>query len=310
MKNNKNSIEDLKNQYDSIKIPEEELQKAMQDSIIRAEAKESKRKNRNRWIHSVGISAAAALVLLTISINTMPVVADSLEEIPGLGKLVSILNFNHGDAQGGIITDGSDISVINVVKNKNKDHIIIHFAQNGTDQSQASSYKINYSETPYTMTFSIGGARKISAEQDFENLKKSTLIQDAYKIITLDDSMQRFSITFRKPVLYEVKEYKEPAQLVVTITEDQPKEKMSVYSVRTASYPFGETLGIVDEMLMDQPGRRILKDQNGTFCVEVACFTNEADANNKLKELKERMGPDTMFIIEKRNAEDIPKEIK
>ena len=61
--------------------------------------------------------------------------------------------------------------------------------------------------------------------------------------------MIRFNVVFNTPVKYEVKEYKEPAQVVVTLTKDKNAVDKPLYSVRTASYPNGETIGIMEEMI-------------------------------------------------------------
>lgn len=97
--------------------------------------------------------------------------------------------------------------------------------------------------------------RKLDAEKDFGELKKSKYIKDVYRIITLDDSAVRFNVVFNQPVKYEVVEYKEPAQVVVTLSNGQEKDE-PVYSVRSASYPMGEELGILEELIFNEDDRR------------------------------------------------------
>ena len=143
--------------------------------------------------------------------------ARSLEGIPGLGTLVKVLQFNKGTATGGEVTD------------------------------TAAHFKVDYKNNPSTMTFTINGARALSGEKDFKTIKKSSYVSDVYKNMILDDSAVKFTIVFNKPVKYEVMEYKNPAHIAVTLSEDKNEIAKTVYSVRTSSYGFGEILGQIEE---------------------------------------------------------------
>ncbi|MDD2401910.1 MAG: hypothetical protein PHD60_06910 [Clostridia bacterium] len=160
------------------------------------------------------------------------------------------------------------------------------------------------------MNFTVSGARSLSAEKDFAMLKESKLVADAYKLITLDDSMVRFTVIFNKPVVYEAKEYQDPAQLVVILKEDKGALlHQTVYSVRTASYLRGASIGMLEEQLMGVEGIRVLKDDNGTFLIEVGYFTTELEAQTRFEELSRIYGKNLQLRIEKRNLNDIPEKI-
>ncbi|MEB9893646.1 hypothetical protein P4K96_08820 [Bacillus cereus] len=60
------------------------------------------------------------------------------------------------------------------------------------------------------MNFTVNGVRYLD-EESFNELKKSDLVADAYRIIALDDSSYRFVLEFRKPMKYEMQEYSDPA---------------------------------------------------------------------------------------------------
>ncbi|MBU5440384.1 DUF4179 domain-containing protein [Tissierella sp. MSJ-40] len=300
-------LKELKKEYDKIEIPnniDDYIEKAIERGSV--EMQMSKRKN--KWVKWVG-SAAAVFTIFTISINTIPAVANTMIDIPGIGKLVQVLKFEKGSGIGGNITDGTDVNFIALNKDKDIENIVINFSKEDKIEDLASHFKVDYSEYPYTLTFTISGARKFSAEKDLKELKNSNIIKDAYSLITLDDSMIRFSITLNEAVDYEVKEYKEPGQVVVTLRPGEQKDNKRIYSIRSKSYEFGETLGIMEEELYELEGLRILKDQNGTFIVEAGYFDTLKKAENKKEELEKEYESISEFVIEEREIKDIPKQI-
>ncbi|WP_019910643.1 hypothetical protein [Paenibacillus sp. HW567] len=169
------------------------------------------------------------LISFTISINSLPAFAESLEQVPVLGKLVEVLQFTGGSAGGGTIQDGADVKFITLKTRGESDQLVLDFASPDEGQTMASSYNVKFTEYPYTMMVTVSGARKFSAARDLETLKNSRYVRDAYPLITLDDSAIRFNITFKEPVAYEVKEYKDPAQVVITLKPGKERAETSVY---------------------------------------------------------------------------------
>jgi hypothetical protein len=104
----------------------------------------------------------AVFTIFTISINTIPTFARSLEGIPGLGNLVKVLQFNKGTATGGEITDGVDANSITLNQNGNTETIVINFTNNNEFTDTAANFKVDYKNNPSTMTFTINGARALS----------------------------------------------------------------------------------------------------------------------------------------------------
>ncbi|MFF2911185.1 DUF4179 domain-containing protein [Paenibacillus sp. NPDC057934] len=300
-------LEVMHRAYNDIEIPQE-LSAATRMGIERG--KQQRRKNRVvrrslKW----GSSAAAVLISFTISVNTMPAFAGSLEQVPVLGKLVEVLQFTHGSAGGGTIQDGVDVDFIALKTQGERDQLILNFANPDEDQTLASSYNVKFTEYPYTMTISVSGARKFSAAKDLETLKASRFVEDAYPLITLDDSAIRFSVTFKEPVSYEVKEYKDPAQVVITLKQGAGDQKQPVYSLRTPSQPAGETLAIAEEMLFGVEGLRMLKDQKGLFLVEAGYYPTEEAAQEAMKQIQTEHGYAEPLIVEKRMAVELPQSI-
>ncbi|OWZ84436.1 DUF4179 domain-containing protein [Natranaerobius trueperi] len=290
--------------YNSIDIPEE-----IDDYLMKGVEKGMHEKARkNHKIKKIGISVAASVMLLfTVSINTMPTFANAMHDIPVAGQLVRVLHFSEEPQEGGKITDGSDVEFISLVEKDDKEHIVINFSQDLKEEEFASHYEIDHSEYPHTLDFKISGVREFSAEDEFEKMKDGNMIKDIYRQMTLDDSMVRFSITMDKPFSYQVTEYKEPGQLVVTLEEKQESKEDAIYSIRSESYPHGEKIGIVEEQIFSLDNRRMLKDEDGEFLIEVDQFNSKEKAEEKKNSLTEEYPVVSDFVIEKRGTSDIPK---
>jgi hypothetical protein len=105
-----------------------------------------------------------------------------------------------------------------------------------------------------------------------------------------------------------VKEYKEPAQVVITISPKKvsPEKQQPVYSVRTASVSFGETLGVMEEALLVGDNMRVLKDNQGGYFVEAGYYRTEAEAQEKMKQLKDEFGVVEPLFVEQRGYLELP----
>jgi hypothetical protein len=290
----------LKKDYDEIEIPDE-LYFAVRMGIERGKKHMAKNKTKNTYLKAIA-GVAAALVILTAGVNVSPAFADALDNIPVVGSLVKVLQFNNGKASGGEITDGTDISGIDTAKDGEFEKIIMKFSQGGNVQENVGAFKVRYDENPYTMTFEIGGARRFSAQENFAKILENKYVKDIYQIITLDDSLIRFVVEFKGPVEYKVEEMKDPASIVISLKEDKDYVEKTSFSLRTESYPYGETLGILEEKFMFDNETRILKDDNGLYFVEINCFDTKDMAEKKLAEL----GTDTKLFVEERTAVNAP----
>lgn len=302
-------LERLQQAYNEIEIPKE-LSFASRKGIERGKQYKQNSGSAKRGLKWAGSAAAAILITFTVGVNAVPALASSLDDIPVLGKLVSVLKFTEGSAGGGTIQDGVDVNFISVKQLGNSDQLILNFANPDASEQSASSYNVKFTDNPSTMTITVSGARRFSAAKDLEILKSSRYVQDAYPLITLDDSTIRFNVTFKEPMDYEVKEYKEPAQVAITIKEKGEEVKVaSIYSLRTVSQPSGESLGIAEEMLYGLENVRILKDQQGLFLVEAGYFNSEKEALAQLQLIQTEYGVGDLLIVEERSTQQIPESI-
>ncbi|GMQ61702.1 hypothetical protein [Vallitalea maricola] len=304
---NKNSLFELKKDYDGIQIPTE-LNDNIQAGIERGRSQMNKNnKNTKNTLLKICASFAVALTLVTAGINMSSSFAKFLQDIPYVGNLVKVLQFNNGKSGGGSITDGTDISDIDSFEKDGYENIIINFSQDDGLQENVGAYKVSYNENPYTMTFEIGGARAFSAEENFEKLLENKYVKDVYKIITLDDSMIRFVIEFNGPVEYKVEERKSPASIIVGLKEDKDYQEKKTYSLRTQSYEYGAALGSLEEGFIGDYEPRILKDENGLFFVEISSFATKEEAEKQLAELAKSIN--TELLVEERTGIENPQSI-
>ncbi|AFS77615.1 hypothetical protein Curi_c05400 [Gottschalkia acidurici 9a] len=307
----KNSVDDLKRTYSDIKIPDN-LDETINRAISKGENDMKKNtRNKKRIVNGL-VSVAASIGIFTLGINVSPSFAHSLEDIPVLGTLVNILQFNNGKSQGGKVTDGIDVNFISLDQENKSDIITINFSGFDKESEQiAPHFNVDYKKAPYTMEFSISGARGFSAKEYFEELKKSKYIKDVYELITLDDSQQRFNIVFNQPVNFKVEEYKNPAYVQIKISENTEKViEQKLYSIRTSSYEQGEEFASLEEVLFEIENLRVLKDNKGTYLYELGQYSSDEEAKTKLKDYQNILKDNGKLYIEERNLNQIPKNMK
>lgn len=298
-------LEPLKEAYTDIKIPEG-LEMAISKGIEQGKKEYKMGKMKTPWVKGIAYAAAVG-ILFTASINLSPAFADQLKTLPVIGEIVKVLQFTDGKASGGQRTDGTDVSLVDLNAQGEKENLTIHFEQGGASQSLAGAYELHYNEKPYTMTFAISGARMMSAAEDFEQLKASRYVKSVYPIITLDDSMVRFMVEFKGPIQYEVTEVKEPASLVLQIREGQESEssKSMGYAIVSEQMPQGEGMAMLEEIFrMDFDGMRVLpvKENAELYYMEMGQFETESDALQKMESINTLLQDQglTLKIVERK----------
>lgn len=288
---------DLKNEYMETNTPKE-IYGAIEMGMKRGRENMGKRK-----LNIIKLCASLILIfsMFTGALNLSSSFAETVSELPVIGNLVKVLVFVDGKSAGGEMTDGTDVEKVDVVEKVETDDIIISFLN---DDNNTGLYKVKYENNPSTMTFDIGGARRFSASENFDEILASKHVKDIYTLMTLDDSLIRFVIEFNKPVIYEVKEVSNPARLVISVKEDVDFIYDNIYSIRTNSYHYGEQIGIVEENYMRTFNTRMLKDFEGMYFVELFSFDNKEDALVKLGELN-----DEKLLVEERFGNESPSNI-
>jgi hypothetical protein len=297
-------MSDYKNEYLEIEIPSE-ISTAIMEGIERGKKEMSQNNNTRNKVLKICASLVLTTSLLTGVINVSPAFADTLKNIPVIGNIVKVLQFTDGKAEGGVITDGTDISGIEIVEEINYEEIVIEFSNDGENQDNVGAYNVTQAEYPNTLTFEIGGARRFTAMEDFKKLNESQYVEEIYTLMTMDDSMMRFVVVFNAPVDCEITETKTPASLVIRISEKELLNQQDMYIVRTESIPKGEAFGILEEEYAREYDTRVLKDDNGWFIIELNSFDNKEAAEAFVAAYSK--SSDKLLIVEKRLSNEIPK---
>lgn len=269
----KETDDTLKEMYADIEVAAE-LDKVINNAISRAERQRRRTSRQRRAM----LGFAALFACFAISINTIPAFAAFMGELPGVGRIVNILRLNNDTAGGGEITDGQQVGPI-IVENET---LTIFFSE-GMPNSVLPWYQATYKEYPYSLVLELGGVRSLFADGQLPSFAGSDLIDDMYRLITLDDSAQRYVITFSQAVDVEVRELANQAALQIAVSPAVASASEPVYAVRTASVSFGEHVGYMEEMLFhaldfQTETLRMLRDIEGTYFVEAAYFGSESEA--------------------------------
>ncbi|GKV56604.1 hypothetical protein NCCP2222_25510 [Sporosarcina sp. NCCP-2222] len=210
------------------------------------------------------------------------------------GNLVKEVSFDDGKGSGGAITDNVNIRTITLEKDEHVEHIHIGFTQRSDASTQkpqlvAPYFNVNVQENPYTMSFTMHGVRAFDA-RDFTALQKSDLVEDAYWVMTHDDSAWRFVIVFNSPVHYQIHEYADPAEVVVSILPLPFEEKNDpFYTIRTDAYPLGHELGNMEERVYEEEGIRYLRESGDPFNTEESSFYMELGTYETIEEAEAKL---------------------
>jgi len=321
------NIDELKANYDEIPIPEN-LDLFIHRAIKRGRTT-MKTKKRNVVYFKALSSIAAALMIFTLAINASPAFASSVKDLPGGETIVRLLTFVGDTAVGGEVKDGQDIRDIQVEKHPkesvkgpdktddekvNYETLTVDLYQGAEAAAVAGHFTVTQKTHPYSIEVGLAGVRAFSAAENFPDLSKMKLFDSIYRLITLDDSAHRFVVTFKKPVSIEVSEQQNPARLIIKVRKDKEAVKTTpMYSLRTSSLPFGEVVGVAENIMRFELGSedaRLLMDDSGLYLAEEGLYATKAEAEARMAELKQYEHFLYEMHIEKRKSGSKPGTIE
>ncbi|MCF7757241.1 hypothetical protein KQ941_22675 [Paenibacillus xylanexedens] len=280
-----------KDRYENIEIPAQ-----LTDVIHHAQKRATARKNSSRMIHYASVIAACAAFLFVVNI---PSVANAMSKIPVVGSIVQVLQF--GD--GGKVTDG-----VTVGSEATENTLKINFSTDEQDQTNdAPHYNVVHKEAPNRILFTFSGARYMDIEKVKADFMTQPLVKDVYGSMILDDSSVGFVVVLKEGVQYAVTEFKNPGYLEVKLTSDgKPVTPRKVYSLRTESMPFGESMGIIKESYPDED-ISFLKTSTGEFTAVIGEYLTAEEAEQKLKELAQQPDYHEEFYVDSWMSNENPK---
>ncbi|MBS3977581.1 MAG: hypothetical protein KGZ75_12840 [Syntrophomonadaceae bacterium] len=307
----KNSIDELKAIYNNTLIPEE-LDLVVKKAIKKGEITMRKQKRKTGYFKIVG-SFVAALFLFVVAVNASPAFANSVKLLPGGEAIVRLLSFFGDTAAGGKITDGQDIKDVAVEQKPEYETLTVELYQGTEAAVTAGHFTVTRKTHPYSIEVGLAGVRAFSAASAFPDLTGMKLFDNIYRLITLDDSAHRFVVTFKKPVLVEVSEQKNPARIIIKVREDNAAAPLApMYSLRTASFPFGEVVGVAENILtseLNSENARLIMDRSGRYLAEEGLYLTKAEAEARKAEIKQYEHFTYEMHIEKREPGAVPELI-
>jgi len=315
-------LDELKAAYTNTPIPSE-LNAVVNNAIGRGTIHMRNRKRKSNYLKLLG-AAAAGFLVFAIALNTSSAFADNVSRLPGGETVVRLLTFVGELAMGGAITDGQDIRYIRAERRRRAEceSIVVGFTAGfdftqvtpgGEPAGTAGHFTVTRNTHPNSIVVHVAGVRGFTAAQNLPDLSRMQLLGSIYRIVTLDDSAHRFVVTFNRPVTVEVSEQRNPARIIIRVREDQQAAELPVmYSLRTASMPWGEGVGSAEELLKFTHGSseaRILRDATGLYFAEEGLYATRAEAEARLSELKNSFTWLALHI-EQRDAAETPKSMK
>ncbi len=221
---------------------------------------------------------------------------------------------------GGQPADGNDLYNIKFGKHDDFERLVLDIHKWVADANAGSKgqgphaatpglFWVDYEAYPFRLVFQLEGIRWRSAK--FPDFSGSDYISGMYSIHSLDWGNERFVVTLKKPIKFEAFELRNPARVVVDIKGGNKtvKDFPPVYSLRTPSVKYKwEKLFDLEEILTsrtaDFTAKKVLKSSDNKYLIEEGCYKTRKEALKRKKILAKE---GIILVIEKRNADDIPK---
>lgn len=149
---------------------------------------------------------------------------------------------------------------------------------------------------PNRLMINLVGVRDIDFDSLSESLLETSAVQDAYRMMVLDDSRFGVVIVLNPGWSCEVSEYTDPGALMLSFKEDAgAEEEGAVYYLRTEAMPYTEELGLLcEEYHAESPTQ--LKTLGGEYIVTLGQYGSESEALEALDALNSKYGDHGLFV--------------
>ena len=259
------------------------------------------------------------IFILILLLTVIPATSESQTIKEPVGK--KNIYLDSGKVKGGQGTDGKDLYSIKFGKHDTFERLVLIIHELTTDENlvpkgdsppaaKPGLFWVTYEAYPFRLVFQLEGIRTRSAS--FPDFSGSEYISYMYRIHPLDWGNERFAVTFKKPIKFEVFELHNPARIVVDIKGgDKPAEDFSpVFSLRTLSFDYDwEKLFDLETKLspdIDFTAKVVLKSSDDKYLIEEGYYKTRKEALGKQKVFAKQ---GITLFIEKRKADEIPKGI-
>lgn len=156
--------------------------------------KHSKPKRRSPAAAIIAVIVIIAAVLILLS--NLPKVSDSLKDIPGLGGVVSFLDF----------TKAENTVVPDIPQSASPTTVRLTFDADRSDAG-APVYLINPGVAPNRLDFTLYNVRQPDMQSILSSFTQLDCVEDAYTTIVMDDSIRRFTVELSEDITWQASEY-------------------------------------------------------------------------------------------------------
>ena len=288
---------------DEFGLPDE-LDQVINTAIERGKKTVIRVKRRNGFFKGAALLVVALGAALVVGVNALPSFAESLSDV-GAAGLVKVLTFERWRAEGGEATDGQQISRVELGGQGGGERITINLQ--GEAGLPPGAFEVAYLEYPYRLVVTLNGVRSFPGAEGLAGIK-GELVKSVYRMPTLDDSAERLVITLSGPVELSVQEQNDPPGILIDLrTAAAPAGLKPLYFLNSASYPFGEEVGVIEGMLKWEMELEawIIPDRTGNLVVSTGGFESEAEALIVKGQIFEALGID--MVVEFRGPGDLPQ---
>ncbi len=310
-----NSIDELKTAYDSVPMPEN-LNVIVSNAIKRGKIAVRNRRTKIGYVIKALSAIAAVFLVFVTALNVSPAFANTVEQLPGGKIIVKLVTVVVDTAT----IDSKRIGVQDAWETL-QENLTVDLYQGDEAAATAGHFTVTKRTHPYSIEVSLAGVRAFSAANALPDLSKMRLFDDIYRLIPLDDSTDRFVITFTERVVLQYSAQPNPARLIIKVKDDRKATALSpatapstfpFYSLRTSSLPFGEEVGGAESMMRVELGSenaRILRDDSGLYLAEEGLYATLAEAEARLAAVKQNANFTYELHIEKRISGATPRMI-
>jgi hypothetical protein len=261
-----------------------------------------------RRIGGVVFGVIIILSALIATVNLSPAFAEQLTKIPGGQKLIQLVLLNAEPSQGGDITDGGSVGPIDHHHDDKQESLVISLS--GQNDSTYSHYEAKYRDYPYSIELTLNGIRHWTPVQETYPDDGQTALRSIHSLMTLDDATCRVLLVFNRPVNVQIEEDRSQMTLTLVFEAHTPNADslLKKYSLRTFSYPYEETVGVIESMLLHEFGAystRVLTDADGRYLIEEGLYEDEESAKQRLSHLI-ASGFEFPLFVEARDADTMP----
>ncbi|GAK02115.1 hypothetical protein JCM19037_325 [Geomicrobium sp. JCM 19037] len=223
-----------------------------------------------------------------------------------------------GTFTGGEMTDGRVVGNIDQGTHDEYERLVFDIYEGVYDEIEdpvdiPNDFEVTKETYPSRLMYTLSGIRGQPA--DVPDLSNMNLFSQMETVPYFDDASIQYAVYVQEAIEFEIFEMHNPAKIVTDVRQMETEEEYTtVYSLRTASIPEGETVEDIqraetDFQEMGGEQVRILHAEDSSVFVEEGYYVTFEEAEERKNELEDD-GFDMGLHIEERGVYDMPEAIQ